>query len=276
MPNLNWNAFDSLPGSRSQNFENLCRALIRLYFGQYGQFAALKNQPGVEFHLKLSENCPTLGGPPRWYGWQCKLHERSDTGDLKAASRNNIEDSLGKAEKYLPDLTDWVLWTPYTLSKKDQDWFKSLHTKFKLHQWAEEEIDTYLNGPGLNLRSSYFGELILTPAELEQRHREAIQPIREQWFDPVHQPVDAERAIRRMLGEPGSWDQMVAVGKRLQKAVDIISNNQGVMKIQLEKTITPFVNACSIFAETLLNFHEFLADGDLDYIQQKFVERKIL
>ena len=221
MPPLDWVAFDSLPGSKSQNFENLCRALIHIHFGQYGQFAALKNQPGVEFHLKLSENCPTLGGPPRWYGWQCKFHERTSAGDLKAASRKDIEDSLTKTEKHLPDLTDWVLWTPYTLSKKDQEWFKSLQTKFGLHQWVEENIDTYFSGPGLILRRTYFGDLIATPEELKLRHQEAIQPIRERWLKSVHQSVDAERTIRRMLGEPGSWGQMIAVCQRLKKAVDI-------------------------------------------------------
>lgn len=102
MPFLDWTAFDSLPGSRSQNFENLCRALVRLHFWQHGQFAALKNQPGVEFHLKLNEKCPVLGEPSRWYGWQCKLHERTSKGDLKAASRRDIKDSLEKTEKYLP------------------------------------------------------------------------------------------------------------------------------------------------------------------------------
>ena len=276
MPSLNWTAFNSLPGSNSQNFENLCRALIRLHFGRYGQFAALKNQPGVEFHLKLSENCPTLGPPPRWFGWQCKLHERTSRGDLRAASRRDIEDSLTKTEKYLPSLTHWVLWTPYTLSKKDQEWFKSLKTKFELHQWVNEDIDTYLSGPALILRSTYFGDLVATPEDLEQQHREAIQPIRERWLEPVHQSVDAERTIRRMLGEPGSWGQMIAVGERLMKLVDVISDSEDVIPTQLEKTIAPFVTACSAFADTLLHFHGILAGGDLDIIQQKLVERKTL
>jgi hypothetical protein len=276
MPSLDWTAFDALPGSKSQNFENLCRALIRLHFGRYGQFAALKNQPGVEFHLKLSENCFALGGPPRWYGWQCKLHELTSAGDLRAASKSDIKDSLTKTEKHLPNITDWVLWTPYTLSKKDQKWFNSLQTKFKLHQWVESDIDTYLNGPGLILRSTYFGDLIATPEELDRRHREAIQPIRDRWLEQVHQSVDAERTIRRMLGEPDSWGQMIAVGERLMKAVDLISDSEAVALPKLEKTILPFVTACSAFADTLLNFHRILADGDLDIIQQKLGERKTL
>ena len=276
MPPLDWVAFDSLPGSKSQNFENLCRALIRLHFGRYGQFAALKNQPGVEFHLKLLQGCAELGGPPRWYGWQCKLHQRTSTGNLSAASRKDIRDSLSMTEKHLPDLTDWVLWTPDTLSKSDQAWFKTLQTKFTLHQWVEEDIETYLNGPGLMLRSTYFGDLVVTPEELDQQHREAIQPVKDRWLELVHQSVDAERTIRRMLGEPGSWGQMIAVGQYLKKAAEVISNPLDVPPTQLEKTITPFVAACSAFADTLLHFHEILAEGDLDVIQQKLGERKSL
>lgn len=145
-----------------------------------------------------------------------------------------------------------------------------------LHLWSEEDLDTYLSGEGLILRSTYFDELIVTPEELERRHLEAIQPIKERWMEPVHQSVDAERTIRRMLGEPGSWNQMIAVGKRLKKAVDLISVAQGGSPTQLEKMITPFVTACSAFADTLLRFHEILADGDLDIIQQKLGERQTL
>lgn len=276
MPSLDLTAFYNLPGSKNINFENLCRALIHLHYRQYGKFASLKNQPGVEFHLKLSGNCPTLGEPPRWYGWQCKLHEQTGIGNLRASSRRDIEDSLRKTENHLPELTDWVLWTPYTLSKKDQKWFESLQSEFTLHQWGLEEIDTYLSGPGLMLRSTYFGELILTPNELAQQHKEAVQSIRERWLAPVHQSVDAERTIRRMLGEPGSWEQMVAVGRRLEQAAKAILGSHDVSLKKIEKAITPFVEVCNAFADTLLHFHQILADGDLDNIQQKLRERKTL
>ncbi len=276
MPSLDWTTFHSLPGSKYINFENLCRALIRLHFGQFGKFASLRNQPGVEFHLNLTEYCPTLGRSPRWYGWQCKLHELTASGNLRAAGRRDIEESLRTTKEHLPGLTDWVLWTPYTLSKKDQKWIYSLQTDFTLHLWGLEEIDTYLSGPGLILRSTYFGELVLTPNELAQRHKEAIQPIRERWLAPVHQSVDAERSIRRMLGEPESWDQMIAVGRRLKKAAEVISSDQCIVSTKLEPTIFPFVDACYAFADTLINFHEILADGDLDNILQKLRERKTL
>ena len=169
MPSLDWTVFNSLSGSNSQNFENLCRGLMRLHYGRYGYFKALSNQPGVEFHIDLTENC-SLGSPPRWFGWQCKLHTKTQSGDLRASSKRDIEKSLRITEKVLPGITDWILWTPYTLSADDQKWFYSLSSSMTLHLWSEEELDTYLSGNGLILRSTYFGELILTPEELQRRH----------------------------------------------------------------------------------------------------------
>jgi len=276
MPSLDWAAFEALHGSKSQNFEDLCRGLMRLHYGQFGQFKALSNQPGVEFHLKLANTC-RLGQPPRWFGWQCKFHTRTQKGDLTSASKKDIEDSLRTTEKEFPAITDWILWTPYTLSKTDQeDWFFKLPTSLTLDLWSEEELDTYLSGEGLILRSTYFGELVVTPAQLEQQHRESIQPIRERWLAPVHQSVDAERTIRRMIGEPGSWGQMIAIGERLMRAVNVISDSEAARLPELEKTITQFVTACSAFADTLLYFHRILDEGDLDIIQQKLDERKTI
>lgn len=275
MPSLNWSAFDSLPGNNSQNFELLCRGLMRLWYGRFGQFKALSNQPGVEFHIKLTESC-SLGDIPQWFGWQCKFHKRKQNGTLAAASRSDIKSSLRTTEKVLSGITDWILWTPYTLSKKDQDWFYSLETDLNLHLWSEEELDIYLSGDGLPLRNTYFGELVLTPQNLEGQHKIAIQPIRERWLEPVHQQVDAERMIRQMLGEPGAWDQMIMMGKGFTRAAEAITNGVKNTDPELQKSVASFITACTAFADTLLRFHEILARGDLDVIQQKLVEQKMI
>lgn len=275
MTSLDWTKFDSLTGSRSGNFENLCRGLIKLQYARFGQFKALANQPGVEFHLKLLESCQ-LGDPPRWFGWQCKLHKLTQKGELSSSSRKDIEESLRTTEKFLPDLTDWVLWTRNTLNTKDQDWYYALSTKYNLHLWADEDIDTYLSGDALILRSTYFGELVLTPNNLAERHKIAIQPILKRWIEPVHQAVEAERTIRRMLGEAGSWEQLIEVGECLKKASDLILHELDSNASRLQSYLTSFVDACSAFADTLINFHKILADGDLDVIQQKLKERKTL
>ena len=107
---INWSDFQKLPGSAESNFEFLCRALIRLHYGKHGQFAALANQPGVEFHLHLRENC-ALGAAGKWFGWQCRWYDLPSGTTLGNTRRKKIEDAVIKSAKALPGLTDWVLWT---------------------------------------------------------------------------------------------------------------------------------------------------------------------
>ncbi|WP_421779611.1 NACHT domain-containing protein [Kiloniella litopenaei] len=274
---LDWSSFEKLPGDSRINFENLCRGIVHIHWAQYGQFTAQKNQPGVEFHILLKKDCSELGNTARWYGWQCKKFDRTKSGSLTAASKNQIKDSLDKTVTHLPKLTDWVLWTPYTLSKSDQDWFKSLDSKYpySLHLWADEEIETYLVGPALMLRGTYFGELVITPDNLKARHDESIAPIKDRWINPVHQETDVERTIRRMLGEPDYWQDMVALGQRLSIAASTIEawKCTGPKLLNLQ---TSFVKACSIFSEMLLQFHKILSEGDIDVIQQWLSNRKSL
>jgi len=86
---VNWDAFERLPGGAESNFEMLCRALIRRHDNQYGAFAALAAQPGVEFHLKLSTPC-VLGDPGRWYGWQCRWYDLPGGRALGTTRRKKI------------------------------------------------------------------------------------------------------------------------------------------------------------------------------------------
>lgn len=273
---LDWNKFDALPGCRSQNFENLCRALIRIKFGGFGQFRALRNQPGVEFDLKLTHKCSSLGQPTRWYGWQCKFHTLTNAGLLRSASKSAIEESLLKTKQHFPDVTDWVLWTPYTLKKQDQKWFSDLSTTLTLHLWSKEEIETYLSGQALTLRHTYFGDLIATPQELKQRHIESVQPIREKWLEPIHQTTEAEKTIRKMLGEPGSWSHLKEVGKHIKDVATKTSYYSEHEKNFPKETVDQFVEVCRTFSSILLDFHDVLADGDLDIIQQQLHERQTL
>ena len=44
----------------------------------------------------------------------------------------------------------------------------------------------------------------------------------------------------------------------------------GTLPSDIEAAAKEFIGACAAFADTLLHFHEILADGDLDVIQQSF------
>lgn len=268
MPALNWDSFTRLPGSAEKNFELLCRGIVRQNFGSYGVFRALANQPGVEFHLKLDRQCNTLGDPGRWWGWQCKWYELAASGSLSAARRRDIEDGIQKSEAHVPGLTDWVLWTRRTLARADQEWFNGLASSMRLHLWTGDEVDNLLAGQAAVLRSTYFGELVLTPEILRERHEESVAPIRTRWQPDVHHVVEAEQALRRMLGETASWDVLGELSADLRANAKAIEASPPLLP-----PLGPFaesVVAMSVrSAEALDSVVESIRGGDLDLLRDE-------
>jgi hypothetical protein len=277
MPSVNWNVFEQLPGSAENNFEMLCRALIRRHYGGHGQFAALANQPGVEFHLKLHTAC-ALGKPNRWFGWQCRWYGTLPSGtSLGQARRDKIEKSLSTTVKVLPDLTDWVLWTRHPLTAGDQKWFYGLkakmHLKMRLDLWTKADVEDLLNGEAEIFRSTYFGDLILSPNALSTLHGTWVARVKKRWLPEAHQVVEAERTLRRMLGETQSWEQLVNVADRLLAATKSINADIDKLTGPLATTTKEFVEYVQLFATSLNEAHKLLGKGDLDLLRQQLEAR---
>lgn len=268
MSTLNWNNFTRLPGNSQKNFELLCRAIVSFNFGSYGVLRALANQPGVEFHLKLHQQCNVLGDPGRWWGWQCKWYDLPASGALRAVRRRDIEDGIHKAEAYVPGLTDWVLWTRRTLTKDDQQWFNSLSSRMTLRLWSSEEVEYLLTGQAAILRNTYFGELILTPEILRELHEQAVAPIRSRCQPKVHHIGNAERDLRRMLGESESWDVLQALAKKLRDDAQATETALSVPE-PLAPLLTAVVATSRDFGDVLDRVAGGIRSGDLDLIRNE-------
>ena len=268
MPALNWDSFTRLPGSAEKNFELLCRGIVRQNFGSYGVFRALANQPGVEFHLQIDKPCDPLGDPGRWWGWQCKWYELAASRSLGAARRRDIEDGIQKSEAHVPGLTDWVLWTRRTLTSADQRWFNGLSSRMRLHLWTGEDVDNLLAGQAAVLRSTYFGELVLTPEILRERREESVAPIRARWQPEVHHVFEAERALRRMLGETASWEVLSELSADLRanaKAIEASPSVPPPLGPFAESVVTTSMRS----ADVLDSVVESIRNGDLDLLRDE-------
>lgn len=272
MPALNWDIFAGLPGSAEKNFELLCRGIVRENFGSYGVFRALANQPGVEFHLKLDKRHDALGAPGRWWGWQCKWHELAANGNLGSTRRDDIKDGIQKAESHVPGLTDWVLWTRRTLTKADQEWFNGLSSKMTLHMWTADEVDNLLAGQAAVLRSTYFGELVMTPQVLRERHELSVAPIRARWQPDVHHVGEAERSLCRMLGETASWDVLRALSADLRANARAVESAPSV-PTPLAQLATDVVAASRQSADILERIANGIGSGDLDLLRDEVSAR---
>jgi hypothetical protein len=272
MPPLNWDSFAELPGSPELNFEKLCRALMWFHYAKHGEFRAVAAQPGVEFHLNLLETC-ALGSAGRWFGWQCRWYDLPAGRALGTTRRIKIMKAIKLTEKVLPDLTDWVLWTRRTLTKGDQSWFYAIKTPMKLHSWTTVDVENHLSNQAEILLRTYFGELVLTPEDLTKIHAEAVAPIRRRWNPDVHQTIDAERELRRMLAESGTWDDVRTFATQLLREAEAIVADAAIMEDSLKKKILEIDVCARASALALTESYEALELGDLDILREVCLNR---
>ena len=272
MTQLDWSIFRKLPGADCMNFERLWRKIIWSHYGQYGSFRALASQPGVEFHLKLNQSC-ALGEPGRWFGWQCRWYDIRKGSRIYKTRRKHIQEALTKTEEHLPDLTDWVLCTRNPLAKVDQDWFYGLTTEIQLHLWSEAQLEDHLDGAGLMCRRTFFGDLVLTPDLLEEIHSRSVAPIHQRWLPKIHQESDAEKAVRRYLGETTSWTDLSQLIERLELGAHELESIMSEISSGLDDELKMLIRLSRDINGSLVQIKTSLENGDFDILQQ---ELKIL
>lgn len=271
MPVANWDVFSELPGAVDGNFEMLCRSLVHRHYGRFGRFKQLANQPGVEFHLQLTESCD-LGTPPRWIGWQCKWYGLENGKNLGATRRSRIIEGIEKTRQHVPGVTDWKLWTHHTLTKGDQEWFFALEKdrfpEFKLELLTATDIEELLVGPGALLRETYFGELVLTPTLLAEQHRLAAAPFKPRYQPEVHIVVGAEEKVLRSLGGQSAWESLNELSGALKRNCTDIDSLTGQLKPEIKAEVELLLARSTGLSDLLDSLHAARGKGDFDAVQQ--------
>lgn len=271
MPQANWDVFRRLPGAATENFEKLCRALVRRHYGRFGRFKQRANQPGVEFHLELTEPCD-LGAPPRWVGWQCKWYDLENGEGLGATRRKTIIEGMEKTQSHVNGVTDWKLWTRHTLTADDQRWFFALEqdrfADFKLDLLTAADIEDLLVGPAALLRETYFGELVLTPEQLAEQHRLAAAPFKRRYQSDVHVPVEAETKIFKRLGRLSAWESLKKLSSAVRKTCAEISSLTENVKTEVKVEVEAFLARATGLADLLDGLYAALEKGDFGTVAQ--------
>ena len=271
MPDLNWDTFLKLPGAPENNFEQLCRILVRRSYGRFGSFRARAQQPGVEFHLKLDTAC-TLGDPGRWYGWQCRWYNLDSGQPLGSNRRNRIEKAISTTERELPGLTDWVLWTKHKLTKGDQEWFYDLPTTMNLVLWAEDEVEEHIEGEAEIYGRTFFGDLILTEEELSFLHSQSTARVKERWNPGLHQVVDAERTLSKKLGRSAAWTELEEAANRLTEGCSALDSFAGELPKKLEPDIEQLTGTARSFCSSLSSALSSVESGDFEILSDVLAE----
>ncbi len=267
---LDWSRFQSLPGADTENFEKLCRGVIRTHFGYLGHLHELKNQPGVEFYITLNDDHPRLAKKNETVGWQNKWFSYKANGELTSAAKKQISHSLNKTKEHVFPIDHWFLWTRQLLAKCDQKWYFALQKSydFTLHLWNQDDLDELLSGPALGLRNSYFGELALTYEMLQEQHEKSIAPIKSRWLHDVHQQMDAELQVRQVLGEKDAWGVYTNIAANLTEVCELIDSS--INKPEYHRWKDELV-AFQIFCKSLLEycklFNKDICGNDIEEIK---------
>lgn len=261
MPDLDWSAFESLPGDRRDNFEKVCRAVTSNTYARCGRFAARAQQPGVEFHLNIELPACSLGDPGRWFGWQTKWWDIPGGRAISNNRKADVTDSIAKTEEHVPGITDWVLWTRRPLTASDQTWFYGLKTNMRLHLWNEAELEAHLIGDARLLREAYFGELILTSDRLADLHERAAAEVGERWMPDVHLPPPAERVLRKMLGEPEAWNDLNDYSNNIERYLQAVPDMSTDLDGSLAAEVGEIVDSGRELVEALNEIYTQLRDG---------------
>ena len=86
---------ERLPGAADKNFEVLTRAIVSCRYGGLGTIRERRNQPGVEFYLRV-EHPGALGNPGRVWGWSCKWFTLGRRNELTVATAQRRSRSPSK------------------------------------------------------------------------------------------------------------------------------------------------------------------------------------
>jgi hypothetical protein len=219
---LNWDKFRALEGDVRRNFELLVRALVQRSYGHCGSLRSKRQQPGVEFHLQLTHDC-ALATAGRWFGWQCKWYDLPPTRAFGATRRADIAEGIRLSKLHIPGLTDFVLCLRELPTSDDVDWYFGLDTEMHLHLWADEEIEARLSGEAEVIRSTFFGELVLTVASLAEAHSRSIAPIRNRWVPGLNVATRVDLDLRAALLQPGSMGPIRAQAENLRSLAESVT-----------------------------------------------------
>ncbi|MGO9958261.1 MAG: hypothetical protein ACLP50_20225 [Solirubrobacteraceae bacterium] len=176
-------------------------------------------QPVVEFHLKLTSSC-WLGDAGQWFGWQCKWWAPTDR--LNQTRKDVILRAFEGQPEYIPDLTDWVLWTRRPLSANDWKWIQEQETQLQLHTWHEDNINDLFVDDAEVVRSVYFGESIYTPERAEAAFEESAATLQDRYLPQLHVAAAEERALRQTLGDIDYWSRVVELAQRTHSTIEAL------------------------------------------------------
>ena len=135
------------------------------------------------------------------------------------------------------------------------------------------EVEEHLSGESLIYRRTFFGDLVLTSHELSDLHERSIARIRERWHPDLHQVIDAERQIKRKLGQVSAWEDLTAAADRLTEGMTAANTDLKIMPSSLRDVGEELIDVAQSLKAAAEGAHATLSKGDLDHLANTLTRR---
>ncbi|MFN5540407.1 MAG: AVAST type 4 anti-phage nuclease Avs4, partial [Candidatus Melainabacteria bacterium] len=126
MQEINWDIFKAKFNDRQEKFEWLCSVLFAKEFNDGKGLFKYKNQTGIESELLQFNN--------EWIGFQAKFYETK-----LAVNQNEFKDSIDKAKKKNPQLTQILFYTNQSLTESSSTETKRSQFEVDIEQYAKSK-----------------------------------------------------------------------------------------------------------------------------------------
>ena len=219
--------------------------------------------PGLVTTVVLDTAC-SLGQPGDWFGWQCRWYELAGGSLSGRPAAVRIETAIATTHRHLPSLTHWVLWTRRPLAAADQRWFTDLKAPFRLVQWTALEVDEHLAGEAEVFRATYFGDLVLTPADLADLHSRAVAPIHRRWLPEAPPARRGGAKTPPHAGESDAWRELGESVARLTADATAAEGDIAGLAGPLATMGAEAVSYSRLVAEVIKSVCTGLEKGDFD------------
>jgi hypothetical protein len=258
VPDFDWQSFRELSDANWRSWELICHGAVAGRYSGSGQLVALRAQPVVEFYLRLGSQGTDLGKAPRTWGWQCKWWDDAGPIKLSSARKATITKAFTNWRKYLPELTDWVLWTHKPLGSADWAWIEGAAPEgLTVHAWADADLDRLL-AEAPSLRAAYFGGRVVTGAQLAEARLDSESTIRG-LLPQLHVPTRQEKAVRALRADAESSRSLASRASAAASRANqfLISNSDDAWADIASKLAA----AGATFSESASLIETYLAEG---------------
>lgn len=287
---ISWERLKENSSSKEISFESFVWQVAYQLFSKYGHFEYNYNEPGSEFYLHLTTDCPELYAKSgQVVGWQAKFWMNSNDPDntsFNAQRRSELSNGLELSLKYKPAMSTWIVCTPgrpintapHRVKDKLVDGLRIISDDVTILFWNRPIFESfYMRQPDKlsHLFWHYFGDKYIGNQFCEIRSRRTINELKDRYDVELYTPGKVDKSIWEHIHVDKAISDFTASITYLERSITWAKEekNRDHGNVNKFKAASDLQRLCIELAEKIVFFNDKLLQiEDFDKIADLFME----